>query len=275
MTTPNAKKDTVARTAAKSAQSAALYGANAQGPRGRQGGISMPPAMKAQGTQRGTGEPPSSSWNWDVPIKRMSYLGEGYVVVQVDNEAVAAEALPATANPQELFSGGTPRIPDAELQVVFKRFSTRKQRKPAVSASQTVPQEAPADNLEFLEGMNMQADVARAKHVKSGALLPAAVFCERLQVTRQAVSKAVSAQRMFFLPGPSGTQLYPEFFTSPLYNRRDLARVSKALGALPGPSKWQFFTTRKGSLGGKTPLDALAAGKLDDVLIAAAGFLER
>jgi hypothetical protein len=48
--------------------------------------------------------------------------------------------------------------------------------------------------------------------------------------------------------------------------------MAKRLGKLPGWSKWQFFTTRKGSLGGATPLDALKRGQFDDVEAAAEAF---
>jgi hypothetical protein len=53
-----------------------------------------------------------------------------------------------------------------------------------------------------------------------------------------------------------------------------LEQVSKALGGLSGGSKWEFFMTPKISFGNKTPFDALSKGKIDQVLVAAAGFSE-
>ena len=47
-----------------------------------------------------------------------------------------------------------------------------------------------------------------------------------------------------------------------------------ALGDLPGGAKLQFFLTRKGSLGGETPLQALAAGRVAKVKDIAAAFAE-
>ena len=128
---------------------------------------------------------------------------------------------------------------------------------------------------DFLTRLDQQATTARLKHVENGTLIKAAECWERLNITRQALNKALKDSRIFTVDGPSGAQLYPAFFTDSRYNRRDLEHVSKVLGDMPGPSKWQFFTTRKGSLNGKTPLEALLSGNLDKVLVAAAGFRDR
>jgi hypothetical protein len=63
---------------------------------------------------------------------------------------------------------------------------------------------------------------------------------------------------------------FPYFFADEKYPRRALEKVSKALGKLPGARKWQFFTTPRISLNGKTPLEALSKGQVDAVLSAAA-----
>jgi hypothetical protein len=69
--------------------------------------------------------------------------------------------------------------------------------------------------------------------------------------------------------------LYPSFFADPRFDQRHLRAVCRRLGNLPGGSKWQFFTTRKGSLGGITPLHALFQGMQQKILNAAEGFAER
>ena len=139
----------------------------------------------------------------------------------------------------------------------------------------SMPLVIPAANERAMEKLVAEARTARAQHLAEGRLLPAAEFQQALAVTKQAVSNAVLQHRMFYLTGPSGEHLYPTFFTEDRYHRKDLYKVSKRLGNMPGGNKWQFFTKGKGSLEGKTPLDALAEGRLDDVLIAAAGFAER
>ena len=54
----------------------------------------------------------------------------------------------------------------------------------------------------------------------------------------------------------------------------DTVIVTKLLGDLPGSSKLQFFLTLKGSLGGDTPLQAMAAGRVAKVKDVAADFAD-
>jgi len=60
----------------------------------------------------------------------------------------------------------------------------------------------------------------------------------------------------------------------PGHDRAQLEKVSKVLGDLPGASKLHFFLSGWGSLAGKTPLEAIAAGQLDRVLNTAHGFVQ-
>lgn len=131
------------------------------------------------------------------------------------------------------------------------------------------------EGRKWLRNMDAQGKAARKQEFESGHLLSAAQFQQGLQISRQAISKAIKDNRMFYIDGPSGENLYPAFFTDAKQNRRNLERVCKVLNDLPGASKWQFFTTAKHSLGGRTPIDALAAGDVEKVLTAAAGFVER
>jgi|APFre7841882724_1041349.scaffolds.fasta_scaffold41864_1 dTDP-4-amino-4,6-dideoxygalactose transaminase len=119
-----------------------------------------------------------------------------------------------------------------------------------------------------------KAEQLMSKLVHDGALVTPAAFVERLKITRQALSKALAAQRVFYVE-VAGQRHYPEFFLDSCYERRQLELVSKALGELPGASKLQFFMTSKASLEGKTPLEALARGQFSRVRTAAQGFAER
>jgi hypothetical protein len=110
--------------------------------------------------------------------------------------------------------------------------------------------------------------------VREGTLIKAGELMEQLGWTRQALSKARKARRVFSVE-IKGELYYPAFFADPQYERRQLEAVSKALGDLPGTSRLQFMLTPKGSLGSLTPLEALAKGKVADVKIAAEGFVER
>lgn len=133
---------------------------------------------------------------------------------------------------------------------------------------------AQQENDAFMADLRSQEQALRAQDIASKKLLSSVELRDRLGLTKQALSAAVRAQRMFVLAGPSGESFYPAFFADAKYDRPVLEKVSKALGGLSGGSKWEFFTTPKISLGNKTPLDALAKGKIDQVLVAVAGFLE-
>lgn len=111
--------------------------------------------------------------------------------------------------------------------------------------------------------------------IEKGAFVPAMQLCEQLDISRQALSKAKSDKRMFAIIGPSGEAYYPAFFADARHDRRQLEKVSRALQDLPPTSKYFFFTAPRESLGGKSPLDAIANGQIDAVLRSATGFVER
>jgi hypothetical protein len=119
-----------------------------------------------------------------------------------------------------------------------------------------------------------EAGVHLRSLIEAGDLLPSALFAQKLGVTRQALSKAIVAQRLFYIE-LSGERYFPAFFLDFAYERRHLEQVSKCLGELPGATKLQFFRNKKASLGGQTPLQALAKGKFFAVRTAAQGFAER
>ena len=119
-----------------------------------------------------------------------------------------------------------------------------------------------------------KANGLMTKMVNEGALVDSASFVERLKVSRQALSKALKAHRVFYVD-VAGQRFYPDFYLDARLERRQLELVSKALGELPGASKLQFFLTNKASLAGQTPLEALARGQFSRVRTAAQGFAER
>lgn len=105
-------------------------------------------------------------------------------------------------------------------------------------------------------------------------LLVAADFAQQRGWPVNSLPSACEAHRIFCLVR-DGVSLYPAFFADPRYDARQLEAVTKRLGDLPGGSKWQFYTTGKGFLGGITPLEALLAGKFAFVMQCAQGFVER
>ena len=112
---------------------------------------------------------------------------------------------------------------------------------------------------------------ALLKSIKMQELLDSSNFTNRLDWTRQALNKALRANRVFFLE-VRGDRYFPAFFTDPRHERRHLEAVSRLLGDVPGGGKWLFFTTPKGSLSGLTPIQALDKGQLVAVKAAAERF---
>jgi hypothetical protein len=118
------------------------------------------------------------------------------------------------------------------------------------------------------EGAKRSADHRLGEMRRAGELLEPAELVARLHWTRQALSKALAARRVFFVEH-EGARYYPSFFADPKYERRQIEAVSKALGDLPGGAKLAFMTTPKASLEGRTPLEALAAGEVSAAKAAA------
>lgn len=104
-------------------------------------------------------------------------------------------------------------------------------------------------------------------------LLASAEFISQLGWSRQALSKALAINRVFYVDF-RGERYFPAFYADPSHQRAQLEAVTKVLGELPGGAKLQFFLTRKGSLGGSTPLEALAQGRLQKVKDVAAAFAD-
>ena len=130
------------------------------------------------------------------------------------------------------------------------------------------------DAKNLLSAARKQAHEVRDDLVARKAVVSSGELTDILRISRQALSKAVKANRIFSVE-VGGENYYPGFFADPAIDRRKLEKVSKILGELGGWQKWQFFTTPKGSLADLTPLEALKKGQYERVVTAAAGFAER
>jgi hypothetical protein len=106
------------------------------------------------------------------------------------------------------------------------------------------------------------------------SLMSFSMFCDESGLLSQELGAALQAQRIFAVE-MDGQLFVPDFFLDNRNDPRQLESICRVLGGLPGGSKLQFFTTPKGSLGGRTPLDALRNGELALVHCAAEGFVER
>lgn len=195
-------------------------------------------------------------------------LGEGYVLVKIRRPkqlAHHAREKDAAYVPRQL--PGVPVVSSADLHELIQRFQRTHTMQAGIS---TIPPE----NQAFLDQFSRQEMQRYASLEKKGELVDSRTLAEQMGVTRQAISKAVTEQRMFSMDSVSGKKLYPAFFADPTLNRRQLSKVNKELGQLAGSSKWQFFTTARMSLNGSSPLNALRKGKFSDVIAAATAFRE-
>ncbi|VVE71657.1 hypothetical protein PAN31117_04128 [Pandoraea anapnoica] len=185
-----------------------------------------------------------------------------------------AKALLALSDAQlgSLFKLGISQVIDFAELVTFGREApadrnAKRAGRGKLIAPQTTGNSAP---VEF----KRHALPARQALVDSSQLLPAATIWKGLEVTRQALNRAVTTGRIFTVD-VGATRYYPAFYLAGDVDRKTLAKVTQLLGSLPGWSKWQFFTTPKASLGNITPLKALSRGKVEQVAKAAAAFAER
>jgi len=178
----------------------------------------------------------------------------------------------------ELAAPGEDGVPSAEEQaradhedeVARKAFEAMNRP----GRRQTVTAKSIREGNEAMERAVAAAAEAVKERIEKGELITSAALQSALKVNRQAISGAVKADRLFSIVGPSGKNYYPAFYADPKLDRRAIEKVSKALGSLPGSSKYYFFTQKFTSLQA-TPLEALRKGKLEQVLVTAAGFVER
>lgn len=103
-------------------------------------------------------------------------------------------------------------------------------------------------------------------------LITGDTLATRLHVTNEWIANALADHRLFYFLGPNDVKYYPAFFASADIDHQALEHVTAKLGHVPGPAKYQFFFTRSTLLRSKTPLEALRADRLANVLIAADGY---
>ncbi|MGZ8338615.1 MAG: hypothetical protein ACXWU9_03465 [Telluria sp.] len=115
---------------------------------------------------------------------------------------------------------------------------------------------------------------ALVRRLESKELLTQAELVERLGGNHRWVTSALKGERLFAVQAPSGVDYFPAFYAAPSIDRRSIGKVAKVLSGLPAASKYYFFVSKSFMLG-MTPLEALADGRVKDVLTVAAGFAER
>lgn len=137
-----------------------------------------------------------------------------------------------------------------------------------------VTEKSVREGAAFMAEFRKGSAAALARRIERKELLTAEELVERLGGNRRGVSAALRSGRLFSVQASSGVDFFPAFFADDSLDRRALGRVSKVLAGLPGASAYHFFVSKSFTLG-MTPLEALAQGRVKDVLTTAAAFVVR
>jgi|GEM_PF-2898251 len=132
----------------------------------------------------------------------------------------------------------------------------------------TVTPESIATGDAFMAEAHLRAAEMVKRQIESKELLTATEFCDVLEVEPDWLDAALDECRVFAITGPGGRAYYPAFYVAPTIKREHIERVTRTLALLHPRSQFLFYTTVRTSLG-ETPLDALRAGRLEDVMTAA------
>jgi hypothetical protein len=109
--------------------------------------------------------------------------------------------------------------------------------------------------------------------IDGGKIISATDFIARTGMTEDILALKVRENRIFKIPNwvdvVWSEEYYPAFFADSKYDLNLLETVSLALRDSDGVQKYRFFTSPAVELDGKAPLDILAYGNLERVLLAA------
>lgn len=202
---------------------------------------------------------------WSGPRKDLSFVPRARVeeVLLVDDVELYVEP---SQRSQWIPVGGfePPGVDDVELLRVLHELRDR-----VASIQAGTPAALRRVEVQQPPLLDTPENLIRQQH-----LVPLGEFQARMSwKSPQSVSRALAAHRIFSMD-VEGQAYFPTFFADAMYSRKHLAAVTRQLGNLPGAAKLQFFGSRKGSLNGQTPLQALAAGQLETILRLAAAYAE-
>lgn len=125
----------------------------------------------------------------------------------------------------------------------------------------------------FLSDATRQALTARRRLIANKELVPYSSLQKEL-VTKWSTFERATFEGRILVLCVDGQNYLPAFYLDSAIDHLRLEKVVKSLGNLDSWTKWQFLTTRKLTLNGATPLEALREGKLKSVLNAAISFSE-
>ncbi|MFT8932602.1 MAG: hypothetical protein ABF976_12990 [Acetobacter syzygii] len=184
---------------------------------------------------------------------RTRLLGVGSIVtVPAGLELAARETARAHGR-----ASAKPQVLEYEVRPQVDRSS---RRETATDAYAVGPR-----GLALLRGKQIRDDDLR----RAGGAYTLDQVRELLRITRQAVEKKVREQAILAVPGPSGERRYP---VAQFTGDGIVSGLKPVLVALPSESAWfrlNFLVTPLAQLDGQTPIEALDAGKTEEVVEAA------
>lgn len=137
--------------------------------------------------------------------------------------------------------------------------------------AQTTPESLVAGDA-FIAAAYTQAPAQFQQRVENKELLTAEEFCDALGLSVDWFDVALQDSRVFALTSPTGRSHYPALHADVRLNRADVESVVQVLALVDATSPYTFFYRTWTRMG--TTLDALRAGRLEDVLRMAIGFVE-
>jgi hypothetical protein len=173
-----------------------------------------------------------------------------------------------------------PHLSNFPADVVAAAIAEDAKVKQILHDARSRPQAPMVTEQSVREGAALMAEFRRgsaaalARRIDNKELITREELVERLGGNRRWVTSAFRGERLFSVQAPSGVDYFPAFYADPSIDRRALGNVAKVLSGLPAASKYHFFVSKSFTLG-MTPLEALADGRVKDVLTTAAGFAER
>lgn len=119
------------------------------------------------------------------------------------------------------------------------------------------------ENRAASQRAEMRGEARLVAWIQDGTLIEGSKLAEAWAVKRQTLDAARRRGELFSL-WVKGKHWYPAELLK--FERPALAAVTRKLGDVDSSSKLLFLLRSQGALGGKTPADAIADGRLGDVL---------
>ena len=170
---------------------------------------------------------------------------------------------------------GEPRVPAAVLRGFIDHDKDHRriqlERLTELTRRMRGPQEPwPAWMQEFID---VDGPKSRRGRVAAGELVDIATLAALLGWSVESVAAAEKQGRLFSIEA-DGIRYFPRFFADAGVDHRAVELVFRLLAPLGSWSAYHFLMSRKVSLRGATPLEALREGRFEDVERAVWGHLE-